>query len=633
MFASCVSLLAVVTMAMAAFGLGRPLLRGLKLAEDDSLATCVLSIAVGLIAASLLLVAMGMTGWLYRPPIAVLTLASAFWGIGELGRAFSQLRMPVAGTEPMACLDQEQPGHRLGSAPATAICLGLIVLTVIATSGTLLAALAPPTAGDALCYHLELPKQFLHEHALRYLPDTENSTYPLLAEMLYLWALAIEGPVAAQLVHFGFGILLALAAVLLATPIVGRSWAWCAGCLTLLVPGVGNQMTAPLNDVALAAFTTLALAACWRACVDEERSHWYLLAGWFLGGALGTKHLAIVFAIAAAAVFAVDRWRHSDWRRTLGGAVAAMVVAASVSGVWYLRAAWHHGNPVYPFFQEKIAGTGRATLPPDKAPLGRGPINLVRAPWLVTMHPERFGGRGHQLGVVFLAVLPGLIVCRRLRGLGLLLRISLAYFVGWYFLRQNVRFLLPLVPLASVAVVWVWMEARRMPNWPRRVFALAMVGVLLANAALGGWRARDKAAVALGWETRDSYLSRCEPSYPVALWAAALDPKMRLLSAEQRTFYFPGEAVRENIYRHRTGYDRQLGSPGDLSRRLRRDGFTHILLAESLCGSGIRYNSTLSRLVAEAAQADGGRSIDCLAQYDGEDADGVLRRYRLMALR
>lgn len=628
MIGSLLSLLAVTILGVAAFGVGRPIVRGLKVAEGDPLARGVLSVATGLVAFSLMLTALGLVGCLYREVIGAITLAAAFWGIGELGRANGE-RVLRAAWQSVG----KAPALAGGDSPPRWLSSGIVLLSVTAAATAAIAALAPPTAGDALCYHLELPKVFLREHAIVYLPDSDNSTYPLLIEMLYLWALSIDGPVAAQLVHYGLGLLLSSAAVLLATPIVGRPWAWFAGVLTLLVPGVGNQIAAPLNDVGLAAFTTLALAAWWQACVEEEHPNWYLVAGWFLGAALATKHLAIVFAAVCLAVFAWYSWRQHAWRRILIGAATTLVVAVSISGVWYLRAAWHHGNPVYPFFQETLTGGGGPTLAADKAPLGRGLTNLVAAPWPVTMHPERFGGRGHQLGIVFLAVLPGLIFCRRLRGLPLLLEICLGYFVCWYLLRQNVRFLLPLVPLASVAVVWVAMESRRLPAWPRWLFAAAMTTMLLANVAVGVRRTRDRAAVALGWERRDAYLARSEPSYELALWANSLGPQVRLLTMEHRTFYFNCPATRENLYRRRTGYDRNLSSPRDLSRRLRGDGFTHLLLADATSGDGIHFNQTLCRLVEQAMADDGGTSLECLTHHTFEDADGALRRYRLIALR
>lgn len=628
MIASCLSLLAVAMLAVAAFGVGRPIVRGLKVAEGDPLSTGVLSLATGLIAFGLMLTVLGMTGCLYREVIGTVTLAAAFWGLGELGRANGERVVRAARR-----VSRKTPPTNSADEPPRSVQRGMIALVAVASISAGIAALAPPTAGDALCYHLELPKVFLREHAIVYLPDSDNSTYPLLIEMLYLWALAIDGAVAAQLVHYGLGLLLALAAVLLASPIVGRPWAWLAGTLALLVPGVGNQMAAPLNDVGLAAFTTFALAAWWQACVEEEHPHWYLLAGFFLGGALATKHLAIVFAAVSAAVFAGYAWRQRASRRVLAGAATALVVAVSVSGVWYLRSVWHHGNPIYPFLQEALADGGRPTFAADKTPLGRGLANLAAAPWAVTMHPDRFGGRGHQLGIVFLAVLPGLALCRRLRGLPLLLEICLGYLVCWYVLRQNVRFLLPLVPLFCVAMVWVTMESRRLPLWPRRLFAVAMAVMLLANATVGVRRARDRASVALGWESRDAYLARGEPSYELARWANSLGPQVRLLTMEHRTFYFNCPATRENLYRRRTGYDRALASPRDLSRRLRDDGFTHLLLADSTSGPGIHYNQTLSRLVEQAMADDAGASLECLTQHTFEDADGAVRRYRLIALR
>jgi hypothetical protein len=658
--ASFLSLLTLATMLVAAFGLGRPLMRALGLGDEDALATGVWSIGAGLVLAGLGLALVGCAGLLYRPLIGVFTLAAGFWGVCEFGNAFSQRK---------AALPLPADGNAPATSLSAALTYAIYLLAGVAALSALVAALAPPTAGDALCYHLELPKRFLQRHALAYLPDTDNSTYPLLVEMWYLWALALDGPVGAQLVHWALGLLLALATVLLAAPLVGRGWASCAGGLMLLAPGITNQMTAPLNDVGLAAMTTLALAAWWRAAIDDEHPRWYPLAGLFFGGALAIKPLEILFGLSVLIVTAFLALRRGVWRSFASGTALALFVGLSVSGVWYARAAWHTGNPVYPFGQELLTASaprdvektgtgsaphdpallntvqgavpvpffshtapGRPTFPNDKAPLGRGFLQLVTAPWQITMHPERLGGRAHQLGILWLATLPGLIVCRRLRGLYSLGAIGGCYFAAWFFMRQNVRFLLPLLPLLATAAVWVWSEAKRLPVGPRRCLAAATALMLVASAAAAPLRVRDKLPVACGVESRDDYLSRREPTYPAASLANALaTPGMRLLSQEHRAFYFDAPVIRESIYRRRTGYDRLL-SADDLSTRLRQAGFTHLLLAESLAASGIRYNDTLSRL-ADAALSRGDGKLECLMEYRAADADGAVRRYRLMALR
>ncbi|HUY87578.1 MAG TPA: phospholipid carrier-dependent glycosyltransferase [Pirellulales bacterium] len=637
MLETLMSLAAVATIAAAAFGLGRPLVRALGVGEDDALAVGVWSVAAGLVAGGLALVALGMVGLLSTALIGVLTLAAGFWGLGEISRAYliREERRRLGQVSPQPAFEEPEAKR-----PPRWLTRGVLLLAAVAAFASLVSAAAPPTAGDALCYHLELPKRYLLERAIVHLPDHDNSTYPLMVEMWYLWALALDGSVAAQMVHWGLGLLLALATALLAEPIVGRSWGRCAGCLMLLVPGVTNEMTAPLNDVGLAAFTTLALAAWRRAAVDDESPRWFVLAGWMLGAALGVKHLALLFAAAVGAAAVWQAWRRPDKRRKLlVGAAATAVVAMSVGGVWYLRAAWHHGNPVYPFFQEHfasphVAAKLRPTLPADKAPLGRSPWALAAAPWQITMHPERFGGRGHQLGLLFLATLPGLLFCRRLRGIDSLLVVAAAYFVGWFLMRQNVRFLLPLAPLLCVPVVWVWIEMRRLPAAPAAIATVLSIAIACVGPAAAAARSRDCLSVACGLESREDYLHRREPTYAAACAAnALLGPQAHILSQEQRAFYINARVTRENIYRRRTGYDRQIASPDELSRTLRAAGFTHLLLAESSGGAGIRYNGTLSRLADIPATPQPDAPFDVLVDYQFQDDDQAVRRYRLVALK
>jgi len=146
-------------------------------------------------------------------------------------------------------------------------------------------------------------------------------------------------------------------------------------------------------------------------------------------------------------------------------------------------------------------------------------------------------------------------------------------------------------------------------------------------------RARGCLSVALGLESRSVYLASHEPT-----WLAAevsnhlLGPNAHLLSQDHRAFYFDCKVTRESLYRQRTGYDRRIDEPGELSRHLRSQGFTHLLLAENQSGRGIQYEPTLSRL-AEAQWAAGEPlSLVNRFEYRFTDADGAIRRYRLVLL-
>jgi hypothetical protein len=351
-----------------------------------------------------------------------------------------------------------------------------------------------------------------------------------------------------------------------------------------------------------------------------------------LGGALATKFTAFVFIAAMTPSLAWDLWSRPRERRGLAAAACiALLVACGVAGLWYARAAWHWGNPVYPFFSEYLGEPGPEVMPDGKTPLGWDIASVLTAPWQVTMYPERFGGRGCQFGGLFLACLPALAVARRLRGLGSLLLIAAAYGVLWYALRQNLRFLLPVIPLLATAVAWAWSELRHFPRLPRYLTAAACGFLLVAQTAIPLVRCRQHLPVALGLESRDEYLRRSEPTYAVAQAAnRLLPPDARLLSQEYRAFYFNCQVTRESIFRRREAYDQHLAHPGDLSHTLRAAGFSHLLLAEST-GGGIRYRRTLRRLVDE--QTADASQLPCLFECRFADSDGATRRYRLIELR
>ena len=649
-----ISLLTLATITLASYGLGRPILRGLGFRSEDTLTIAVWGIAVGLIVAGLFLTGMGLLGVLHVPVIGVLTLAAGFWGVGEMSRGYLRRCEEAIRRGSTSAVD-------VAPAPLPAWQLlprwlghGVAVLAVVACIGSLVGALAPPTAGDALCYHLTLPKVFIERGGICYLPYQDNSTFPLLTEIWYMWAMVIDSPTAAALVHWGLGILLALATVLLARPIVGRQWAWIAGGVVLLVPGINNQMAAPLNDVALAAMTTLALAAWWKGAIEDDGHRWFLLAGLAGAAAVSTKYIAMVFALAVGSTWVwaickptvrrmlmrqdreqLDPKRRHDGpqrRRTLltGAAIVATLTVA-LGGSWYVRAAWHRGNPVYPFLSELQDGQGAArglqTLPASKSPLGRTPWGLAAAPWHLTMHPENFGGRGHQLGALWLVALPGLLFARRLRGMGTLLAIAATYMIVWFLLRQNERFLFPIVPLLAVALVWVWMEARRLPRLPRLIVIAAQAAILSACAAAAVTRHCDRLAVAAGIESRVDYLDRSEPTHGPARYANdTFEPGDRILSQDYRTFYFDVPVVQESVYRRVTRYHEKVSPPGDFGLFMRRAGFSHLLLVENRGRRGLEFDPTLRRL------ADVDPSITRVMGTSFNDSDGGQRYYRLMAL-
>ena len=210
-------------------------------------------------------------------PLGLGILALAVLGLGELGVLNrGGLATPSGWRSPFSA--DAQPGRlwllaittanrpaspsrervAAGRVRAAASTLAFALALAVTFLGTLLTALAPVTDGDALCYHLQVPKVFLAQECRGFDPDLHETVYPLVTELLYAVALAFRGPVACRLISWVLGLVFAANVTALARPSLGAR-AWWAGAVALLVPAVSNGMSAPLNDVALAAFGTAAI--------------------------------------------------------------------------------------------------------------------------------------------------------------------------------------------------------------------------------------------------------------------------------------------------------------------------------------------------------------------------------------
>jgi hypothetical protein len=510
------------------------------------------------------------------------------------------------------------------------IMFGLLALTLAATA---LAAMAPVTDGDALCYHLQVPKVFLVREAVFFDADLHETIYPLLTEMLYGLVLEFRGPVACRCVQWLLGLVFALSVTALARPSLGRR-AWWAGTIALLVPAVTGGMAAPLNDVALAAFGTAAIVA-WMRLVDRPTAAAALVAGGFAGLAIGVKYPALVLAGLLAALLCLLPCRDRSWRTRSGWAQALVLaagfvgMAAIVGGGWYLRAYVFTGNPVYPFFRGWFGGSGLdEVLAPIKRPLPVSLWNLLTSIAPLTLEPHRFDSFAHQFGPVFLLFLPALFLERAPRRVLGLVMLGYVFVMLCLTQRQSMRFLLIGLGPLSVGVAYLADRWRLRATPPARVLVTALVLVLCLETGLAMTRAGRAMGVVTGRESFHEFLGRCEPTYRVGRWVARnLPASARLIGQDHRGFYIPRDYTMELAHRRRTGLGQNGESPRAIVNTLKKEGYTHLMLCPPVVESSVEFDPTLGRLLAPwlAGQTP-------LYHKDLADADGVVRTYSIYDL-
>ena len=555
---------------------------------------------------AILAAAVGIAGLLLAQPVPNLP---ARYGLGSSNRhlPYECIDHPRHGTPG---IDWRQQGVRRMILPGV-LC--------IAVTGTLICALAPPTAGDALCYHLEIPKRFVQIGAVSYLPLTDNSLFPMLMEMLYTLGILLSGPVLAQLMHWFVGLLFAFAVVEMAQPIVGSRGSWWAGLVATLVPGVTNQMSGPLNDLATALYCTLMIVA-WMRWLDTSSARWLVLSAVFGGLGLSVK---LVSAGMVALVFAsvvLHEVRVRGWQSAVRRALLCTAILTVCGGIWYGRSWWYEGNPIYPYFNQffGLESHTKSTLVATR--------HVVLAPWLVTMFPESFGGRGVQFGAIFLALVPGLaLLPARPPGLTRLLPLILGYAALWFSVRQDLRFLLPIVPMLAVCAVAVVQALRDVHRPAYLVARTCLICLLVFQGLIQARRVRPCLAVVTGVESRETYLLRREPSYAVARFVnSRLGPECRLISQDYRGLYFEPQFVREESLCRRVPYRARDES---LIQFLAACGFTHVLLVDAHNPEFAVYDpGFVERLGHTPAR------LPLVFSNHYESANGDSRDYRLYAL-
>lgn len=538
----------------------------MRLRFESASESFVMRSLMGLGTMGTLLLIFGLCGLFYPVVLWMVFGLGVILGIPWKGR----VRIPRTG------------GFLVGSRGAFSLLLAILSLGVVVL--TFFRLNLPVITADELSYHLYLPKIFLLKHWVFYWPYHVNSVFPLLTEMLYSWGVSLSQSLAMKGVHFLFGLILSAAVYAISRRVLnGRSREW-ASLLFLSVPVVGHQMALANNDLALSAFLTGGTLALFRWC-EERKPVWLVLAGALSGFAMGVKYLALFsISIQLILIFLELFPTREGRRRILTSWVFFTLPLLVVSAVWYVRSYLNTGNPIYPYLTTFFGGEGLENpLGLESKGLGRGVRALLFSGWHATFSPEAFGGLGNQWGPVFLGFMPWVFLVKSKEKVWRysLIVLGLTFF-SWFYTKQNLRFLLPALPFFCVAVAKILERFSEMGGWVRntaRVFFLVFVGL---NVGIAVYPLRDHYRFLLGREGRAEYLTRKEPTYPVAQYVnGTFGKKAKVLSEDHRAYYFDGELVRERAYRRLTHYPEVFRSKErDFYDELRRAGFTHLLLLE-----------------------------------------------------
>jgi hypothetical protein len=491
-----------------------------------------------------------------------------------------------------------------------------LVLLVTTQGLALVAALAPPTAKDTLLYHFALPRAYIAAGGGIEVPYNIAGYYPLGVEMHAVWAMLLGAPLGARVGEAAAGATLFLFAPLLAMVIFGwarergldRAWAAGAALLVAWVPTAYDVAASAYVDLALAAYTALAVRAFgrWWTTLDTRHLVWITVG---IGGALSIK-LSAAFVILPLALLGLLRSLRlapdppEPARSTAGvsgSVIGALGLGVALAAPWYLRNWSRTGSPLFPFY----LGIWPAEAPGwdlERSQLyetlfslygsTQGPLDYLLAPLrlAVAAQPDQPQFHDGVLGIAVAFALP-LLAWALWRGrldveLRLAVLVSACLFVFWLFSSQQLRYLLPALPGLAVAIA---AAGAGLGEGSGRLFRR----LLLAAAALGvpvilAWfLILDPARVALGGEGRDEFLRRrldYYPYYEVVNRELPPTAKVWLINMRRDTYHLERPYFSDFIFEDYTltRYVRAATGVEEIRARVRADGLTHLLVRHDL---------------------------------------------------
>jgi 4-amino-4-deoxy-L-arabinose transferase-like glycosyltransferase len=398
----------------------------------------------------------------------------------------------------------------------------LLVGVFLAVSIPVLALpLYPPRAFDSTMYFLTSAKVYVQSHQLVVTPFLRLPVLPQLNEMLFTLALLLYDDIAAQVIQ-----LLLLATLTAALIAFGRrnfstQTGWWSAAILLGNPLVLWVGTVAYLDISLMLFTTMAAYTFWN-WLGTRKLHWLILSGSFCGFAASAKYPGLFFPLIFGLITVYIAIRERKYLYPVYLSAMTFVVAAP----WYLRNYYHTRNPIFPFLPQVFGysfwnAEDVKGLVQDMQLYGVGKSipALLSMPWHLAFNQQIFLAEARLSPIYFFAVPVIIWFSIKNTSIRKIALAGVAFLLFWSFSSQVLRFLLPAIPIMSVAAAasfdmllgWIPLTRKLRSHW------IVVVMVFVVPASLG-WRYADVTLKANGpipvtQEQRDNYLALQFPSY------------------------------------------------------------------------------------------------------------------------
>jgi len=370
----------------------------------------------------------------------------------------------------------------------------LLFLFFCLASVNLVGAFGPELSFDALWYHLTIPKIFLQNHSIFFIPGGlfYYSVMPKLGEMLFIPGLMMGSEIIPKLIQWGFGILAGFAVYKITRKFFDEKISIIAVLIFYSSLVVSWQSTTAYIDLARTFFEIMALWGFIKFYESKNRE-WLIESAVMMGLAISTK----LIALGSIPIFGILLFAQlKNKKEAIGNIFWFCFVSIFISLPWLFFAFLSTGNPAYPLLTKMYP-----TILPTSL---LNPLNTIKE--LVVL----FFRADDPISPVYIIVLPLLlIVYKKLnKELRIILLYSFLALIIWYITPRTGggRFILPYLPAFSVLSAAIIAEIKIV--WLRKYLVGLVILICLITIAYRGLANGRYLPVILGYQTKQDFLTK-----------------------------------------------------------------------------------------------------------------------------
>lgn len=522
--------------------------------------------------------------------------------------------------------------------------LGTVIVAFLAAE--ILLSLVPPTARDELTHHLAIPRLYARAGRIIEVPMAPYSYYPMLLEMLYTPWVYWGYDSVPKLIHCLYGFLTGLALCAYLSRRMNLVYGLLGFFFFISIPVVLRLNHWAYVDLGTTFYATAALLCLLRWRENQTATSWLALTGLSTGFAAATKPNGLVVALILS--FLVVFTLVGEPKKSAGQMARSLCFFGAIAALpflpWLVKNWFQTGNPFFPLLAGifPAKGGGGGSVAASFGGLGifaKRELLYGESWWQIAALPLRvfFSGRDDNpqyfdgaLSPILILFLPWAFKGKWRGEKKVLGSFALLYFAYAFFLvDMRVRYILPIVPpLVALLVYGVFNIYLRIKR-PAYLFI-----VLFFFAALHGvylWRyfeAVKPIGYLTGQESRETYLARVLPEYPVFAYINRKLPataKIYLLFIGRRAYYCERQYVHDGgeLPGLLVGAIRSAKNPSEIGEVLKKRGITHLMVREALLMRFLKSNLNRSQqnvwnaFVAEQLQLRFRNRGYALYQLDG----------------